>query len=160
MRRLAVVLATGFGIGRLPAAPATWASFAVALLLLSVSAAAPSALAPLPVGLAILFLTPLAIWASGEAERELGHDARAIVADEAVGMLVAVWGVPRSGDGPPILLFGAAFLLFRFFDIAKPFPIGRSQRLPGGFGVVADDLLAGAASNAALRLLTILGVRL
>src|SRR6185503_11046408 len=98
MRRLAVIVATGFGLGRLPIAPATWASFAILLLL------------------------PIAIWASGAAEQDLGHDAKPIVVDEIVGMLVAVWCVTPAGGAPSAALLGAAFLLFRLFDIAKPFP--------------------------------------
>ena len=146
MRPLALLLATGFGVGRLPVAPATWASAVVALLLL------PDAVrAQLVLGAAILVVTPLAIWASGEAEKELGHDAHPIVIDEFAGMLVAVLGVPH-GAGSPALLLASAFLIFRVFDIAKPFPIGRAQRRPGGWGVVADDLLAGVATNLTLRL--------
>jgi phosphatidylglycerophosphatase A len=146
MRRPAVWLATGFGMGFLPFAPATGASLAVALALLAI----PSWTDPLALGIAILALTPLAVWASGEAERELGRDARPIVIDEVVGMLVAVWAVPMAGRTAVTL--GLAFLLFRLFDIAKPFPIRRSQDLPGGWGVVVDDLLAGIASNLVLRL--------
>ena len=160
MRRLAVILATGFGLGRLPIAPATWASFAIALILLALAVLRPAAIDPVPLGIAILLLVPVAVWASGEAERDLGHDAKPIVADEIVGMLVAVWCVPRTGTAPPFALFFAAFLLFRVFDIAKPFPIGLSQKLPGGIGIVADDLLAGAATNVALRLLILAGVPL
>jgi phosphatidylglycerophosphatase A len=154
VRPLAILLATGFGIGRLPVAPATWASAAVALLLV------PEAFrAPLVLGVAILLVTPLAIWASGEAEKELGHDAHPIVIDEVAGMLVAVIAVPHASSSP-LLLLAAAFLLFRIFDIVKPFPIGRAQRLPGGWGVVADDLLAGVATNLALRLAVRVGIPL
>ena len=160
MRRLAVILAQGFGLGRLPIAPATWASFAVALGLLACAALIPAALDPLPLGVAILLLVPLSIWACGEAEKDLGHDAKPIVLDEIVGMLVAVWWVPRGLGALPIAFLLAAFLLFRVFDIAKPFPIGRSQRLPGGLGIVTDDILAGVATNVALRLLILAGVPL
>ena len=160
MRRLAVILASGFGLGRLPIAPATWASFAVALLLLALAVLSPSALDPIPLGIAILLLVPVSVWACGEAERDLGPDAKPIVLDEIVGMLVAVWCVPRAVGAPPIALLLAAFLLFRFFDIAKPFPIGASQRLPGGLGIVTDDLLAGVATNVGLRLLILAGAPL
>lgn len=159
MRRIAVVLATGFGLGRLPIAPATWASLVMALVFLALSAWSPAALDPLPIGVAILVLVPVGIWAAGAAERELGHDAKPIVIDEIVGMLVSVWFVPYGGASPALFLF-AAFLLFRLFDIAKPFPIGRSQKLPGGLGVVADDVLAGVATNVALRLLILAGLPL
>ena len=154
MRPLVVLLATGFGIGRLPVAPATWASAAVALLLL------PEAFrAPLALGLAIAVVTPLAIWASGEAEKELGHDAHPIVIDEVAGMLVSVVAVPHTSSSPALFL-ASAFLLFRFFDIVKPFPIRQSQALPGGWGVVTDDLLAGVATNLALRLAVLAGAPL
>lgn len=146
MRPLAILLATGFGLGRLPVAPATWASAAVALLLVPEAVRAPFVL-----GIALLVVVPLAIWASGEAERELGHDAHPIVIDEVAGMLVAVLGVSH-GAGSPALFLLAAFLLFRFFDIVKPYPIRQIQELPGGWGVVADDLLAGVATNLVLRL--------
>lgn len=160
MRRLAVILATGFGLGRLPIAPATWASFAVALFLFALAAWRPRALDPIPLGIAILLLLPIAVWACGAAEEDLGHDAKPIVADEIVGMLVSVWCVWPAGDAPSAGLLAAAFLLFRLFDIAKPFPIGASQKLPGGLGVVTDDVLAGVATNVALRLLLLAGVPL
>jgi phosphatidylglycerophosphatase A len=153
MRRPAVLLATGFGIGRVPLAPATAASLAVSVLLFAIGALAPSALAPLPVALALLILLPIAIWSSGEAEKELGHDAHPIVVDEVVGMLAAVVGIGRLAEPNPALLLFLAFALFRFFDIVKPFPIGASQRLPGGWGIVVDDLLAGFATNLVLRFL-------
>lgn len=146
MRPLAVLVATGFGLGRLPVAPATWASAAVALLLLPEAARTPIAL-----GAALLVAVPLAVWSSGEAEKDLGHDAHPIVIDEVAGMLVAVLGVTQSA-GSPLLFLAAAFFLFRFFDIVKPFPIRQVQEWPGGWGVVADDILAGVATNLVLRL--------
>ncbi|HET9951542.1 MAG TPA: phosphatidylglycerophosphatase A [Candidatus Eisenbacteria bacterium] len=154
MRPFAILLATGFGIGRLPVAPATWASAAVALLLL------PEAFrSPLALGVAILVVTPLAIWTSGEAEKELGHDAHPIVIDEVAGMLVSVVAVPHASSSPALFLV-SAFFLFRFFDIVKPFPIRQSQVLPGGWGIVADDLLAGVATNLTLRLALLAGAPL
>jgi phosphatidylglycerophosphatase A len=155
VRRLSIHLATLFGVGRLPIAPATWASAVVAGFLL------PEACRlPVPLAIAILAATPLAIWASGEAEKELGHDAHPIVIDEVVGMMIAVWGVPRAAGAPPVLFLAAAFLLFRLYDIVKPFPIRRSQALPGGWGIVVDDVLAGIAANLTLRLAAALGVAL
>jgi phosphatidylglycerophosphatase A len=81
----------------------------------------------------------------------LGHDAHPIVIDEVAGMLIALLGVPHRAASPALLL-GSAFLLFRLFDIVKPFPIRQVQRLPGGWGVVTDDLLAGIATNLVLQL--------
>ena len=147
MRRLAVWIATGFGIGYLPVAPATGASLAVALLLLPIA----GTLDPWIVGGAALLLAAVGVWSAGEAEKTLGSDAKPIVIDEIVGMLVGICGVPMGSN--PLLTLGLLFLLFRFFDIVKPFPIGRSQALPGGWGVVMDDVLAGLATNLALRVL-------
>ena len=79
------------------------------------------------------------IWASHHVEEELGRkDPGVIVIDEVAGMMVAVLLVPRT---PGVLL--CAFLLFRLFDIWKPFPARESQALRGGLGVVVDDLIAG-----------------
>jgi phosphatidylglycerophosphatase A len=146
VRPFTIALATGFGLGRLPVAPATWASAAVALILIPEAARSPIVL-----GVALLLVLPLAVWSSGEAEKELGHDAHPIVIDEVAGMLVAVLGVPHAASSP-LLLLVAAFFLFRFFDIVKPYPIRQIQILPGGWGIVADDVLAGVATNLVLRL--------
>ena len=146
MRRVAIALATGFGIGFLPVAGATWGSFATALVLFPL---APS-LTPLGTGIAILVISAIGVWASGEAEKTLGHDANPIIIDEVAGVLVSIWAVPFGGRA--LLGLGLAFVLFRIFDIVKPFGIRRSQALPGGWGVVVDDLLAGVLTNLALRL--------
>jgi phosphatidylglycerophosphatase A len=79
------------------------------------------------------------VWAAGREERRVGAtDPRAIVIDEVAGMLIACCGHPRTW--PWIL---GLFLAFRVFDIVKPFGIDKLQDLPGGVGVVADDLVAG-----------------
>lgn len=147
MRRLAVWIATGFGIGYLPVAPATGASLAVALLLVPFA----GALDPWIVGGAAVALAAIGVWSAGEAEKTLGTDAKPIVIDEVVGMLVGIWGVPAGGS--PLLTLGLLFVLFRAFDIVKPLGIGRAQALPGGWGVVVDDVLAGLATNLVLRVL-------
>jgi phosphatidylglycerophosphatase A len=92
--------------------------------------------------------TAIAVWAAGEAEHELGHDANAISIDEAVGQSIALLFVPHT-----LVAFGAAFLLFRLFDIWKPLGAREAQRLPGGWGVVADDVIAGVISCAAFHAL-------
>ena len=121
-------------MGRAPLAPGTVASAltAAALWLLQLS---PLVLA----GVGVL-VTVVGTWAADEAERALGRkDPGAIVVDEVAGMIVAVLGVPLT---LPVL--AAGFLLFRVFDVVKPFPANVSQRLGGGVGVMIDDLIAGA----------------
>jgi phosphatidylglycerophosphatase A len=151
VRRLAVLLATGLGLGWLPVAPATWASAATALVLIPL----------LPhLGLtaflaATLGVTLLALLACGPAEKTLGHDAHPIVLDEVAGMMVTMCGVPAMGHGQPPYAISllAGFLLFRIFDVWKPPPVHQAQALPGAFGIVIDDLLAGIYANLALQLL-------
>ncbi len=93
-------------------------------------------------GLAITFaaVTLLGIWAGSRVERALGvKDPGVIVIDEVAGMLLSVLLLPRT---IPLLI--TAFLLFRLFDVWKPFPARESQVLAGGLGVMVDDLIAGA----------------
>lgn len=129
-------LAYGFGAGLSPRAPGTMGTLvAIPLYLL---------LRPLPVGWYLLVLTGLilvGIWACGKAENEAqAHDPSAIVWDEVVGFLLAMTAAPTGW-----LWILAGFTLFRFFDILKPWPIRElDRRVPGGLGVVLDDLLAGA----------------
>lgn len=137
-------LAFGFGSGLLPKAPGTWGTLAAIPLYLL--------LAELPLGwylgvTAALFL--LGIPVCGRVGRELGvHDHGAIVWDEVVGFLVTMCAVPAQW--PWIL---AGFLLFRLFDILKPWPIGPvDRRVGGGLGVMADDLLAGLMACGVLQL--------
>ena len=151
MRRLAVLLATGLGLGRLPVAPATWASAATAVALL---AALPRLGFPAFLVLT-LGVTLLALLVCGPAEKTLGHDAHPIVLDEVAGMMVTMCGVPAIGHAQPpyAIALVAGFVLFRVFDICKPWPVDRAQSLPGAFGVVTDDVLAGIYSNILLQLL-------
>jgi phosphatidylglycerophosphatase A len=88
---------------------------------------------------ALVVVTLVGLWAGSRVERVLGRkDPGVIVIDEVAGMLLSVIGLPRS---IPVLV--TAFLLFRLFDIWKPFPARESQALSGGMGVMVDDLIAG-----------------
>ena len=145
MRRIAIAIATGLGVGFAPVAPATVASFLVALLLIPTV----GHVSTLAWGLATLALLPIAVWSSHVAEKTLGTDAKPIVIDEVVGMLVGGFAV--SMGSRPIVALALLFVFFRIFDIAKPLGIHRSQSLPGGWGVVVDDVLAGVLTNVALR---------
>jgi phosphatidylglycerophosphatase A len=83
-------------------------------------------------------VTAIGVVAAGRAERVLGHDDGRIVIDEVAGMGIALLAAPRTWAGA-----AAAFALFRLFDIVKPPPVGRLQGVPGGWGVMIDDLAAG-----------------
>jgi phosphatidylglycerophosphatase A len=94
-------------------------------------------------------VTLVGIWAAHRAEGLLGaKDPHAIVIDEVAGMILSVLAFPLT---VPVLVVG--FLLFRVFDVVKPFPARRSERLPGGLGVMADDLVAGLYALIGLALL-------
>jgi len=88
---------------------------------------------------------------STKAENDLGHDARPIVIDEVLGMGLALLLVPKK-----IVYYVIAFVLFRLFDIVKPFPARQAERLPGGWGVMMDDLVAGVYANVVVQVVLIL----
>ncbi|PKM81805.1 MAG: phosphatidylglycerophosphatase A [Firmicutes bacterium HGW-Firmicutes-14] len=128
---LIIMFATGLGLGLVPRAPGTVGT----VLGLVFAVLVPDSI------YLIVIISVLGVWVSGEAEKILGeHDCPKIVIDEIAGLLIAAYYL----QGYYLI---AAFLLFRFFDILKPFPINRLQRLPGGFGVMADDLAAGLLTN-------------
>ncbi len=103
----------------------------------------------IPLVLGLTGLVILAVVVSGRAEIVTGKaDDPRIVIDEVVGMLIALLWVPFTWW---MVLTG--FLFFRFFDIVKVFPANLVQRLPGGYGVVGDDIVAGVYANVSLQLL-------
>lgn len=129
------LIATGFGTGMLPKMPGTFGSLA----------ALPFCCAFVYLNLylqlaIIVVVTVIGTIAADKTEKVLGmHDNSAIVIDEVAGMLVSCILYP-----PIWYLPFLAFILFRFFDILKPWPVGTADRLlKGGFGVMFDDLLAG-----------------
>jgi phosphatidylglycerophosphatase A len=138
----ALAVATAFGAGYAPIAPGTFGS-AVGLLLWLVL---PSS--TLVQGIAILALFAIGSWSGSVAERHFGRtDPGQVVVDEVAGMLVTLFLIPVGWAGAI-----GAFLLFRIADIVKPFPANRLERLPGGIGIMADDIMAGVYANLALRL--------
>ncbi len=150
MKRPVVWLASLGPAGWSPVAPATAGSALVTAVAWFLPVPAfPLALALLAAG------TFVAVWAAGEAEKSLGHDAGPIVIDEAVGQAIALLFAPHRP-----LVFVAAFLLFRLFDIWKPLGAREAQTLPGGWGVVADDVIAGLTTLGVLQGLLWLQARL
>lgn len=141
--RLILLLATGLGTGKLALAPGTFGSLLGLALAWSISGWPNGLLAGFILGFAVL-----AVWVSHEAERILGaQDPGSIVIDEMAGILVAAAGLPFNA-----LLAVTIFVLFRLFDILKPFPVGwLDRRLKGGIGIVMDDLAAGILTNLLIR---------
>jgi phosphatidylglycerophosphatase A len=146
--RLAFHLATVGGLGeRLPAPGTTVGSLVAVVVFAALARWAPAALLPAAAAVLVLLL-PLSVWACGrEAARRGVADPGPVVLDEVVGQWLALVVVSIAvGASPPLAAIGVSFLLFRAFDVVKPWPIGRLERLPGGWGVVADDLAAGLAA--------------
>jgi len=144
-------LATGAGSGYAPIAPGTAGSLVCAALVWLYAPEVTPASSPLAVttvSLSTLAFTALAVWAADLAERNFGHDASRIVIDEFAGFVFAVLLLPKS-----LLVYVVAFLLFRVMDITKPFPARRAEALPGGLGIVLDDVVAGIYTNLLLRLM-------
>jgi phosphatidylglycerophosphatase A len=144
MTRLAVFVATFVYAGLFPIAPGTVGSVAGLLvygLLVQLGGGV------LLESVVIVAVFGLGVWAAAAAERHFGStDPGPVVIDEVLGMLITLFLVPVSLSGAIIGL-----LLFRVFDIVKPFPAGRLERLHGGFGVMSDDAMAGIYANLLLR---------
>ncbi len=148
--RVSFMTATFFGTGFAPVASGTVATIAaVPLYLALVLLPPPGARLPLYVAATILIAVVGAL-AAGVVERRLGtHDPSEVVIDEVAGFLVTMLLVP---PGPFTL--AAGFLAFRAFDIFKPWPAGRAERIPGGWGIMADDLVCGLYANLLLQAAT------
>jgi phosphatidylglycerophosphatase A len=142
--RLAVFVATVAYCGYFPFAPGTVGSAAgLAVYLLVWWSQSPF----VEVGL-IAALFAAGVWAGTTAERYFGGiDPGPVVIDEVVGMLITLAFIPVGWSGAL-----AGFVLFRIFDVIKPFPADRLESLHGGFGVMADDAMAAIYANLSLRL--------
>lgn len=139
-------MATGAGAGYVPWAPGTAGTLIAIPLSFALNRLAGDSL-PLA-ALTLAAFTVLAIWSADKAETVFGEkDCSKIVVDEIAGFMVANFAAP-AGFAPLI----TAFILFRFFDIIKPYPARRAERLPGGAGIVLDDVVAGLYSLVLVRL--------
>jgi len=144
--RLAVFIATVGYCGYFPFAPGTVGS-AAGLLFYALVWWTGSPV--LEVGM-ILGLFAVGVWAGTTAERYFGGvDPGPIVMDEVVGMLITLAFIPNLGWSGIL----AGFVLFRIFDVIKPYPAGRFEQMHGGLGVMADDAMAAVYANISLRLL-------
>ena len=134
MTRLAVLLATAGGAGYVPVAPGT-AGSAVGVLLYFLTWQWTL------IGQLVLLavVSGVGVWASSLAARHFkGEDPAPVVIDEVAGQLLTL-----IVTGGSMVVLVAGFLVFRLLDIVKPWPAGRFEDLPGGFGIMADDLMAG-----------------
>lgn len=141
---IAKIIATFFYVGLIPIGPGTFGTLAAIPLFYALS------FAPLYVYFALTILIILiSVWASTVAEEIFGKtDPGQVVADEVCGYLITMILVPVTLSN---IFFG--FLLFRLFDIAKPYPVRKFEKLPGGWGIVIDDVAAGVYACITLHIL-------
>ena len=146
MRSARVVLSFG-GIGFLPGPSGTYASLATAAIVVACSALGPPAFAPAVLVAVAFGSIATLLLGNGVAAADGSGDPSWVVTDEVAGQGLALL---LAGLSPHrgLVTTVAAFALFRLFDIGKPGPVGAAERLPGGLGILADDLLAGALAGA------------
>jgi phosphatidylglycerophosphatase A len=148
-RRIAYVLATWFGCGRVPVAPGTAGTLGAIPLYLLIRPLGPMVV----LGTALL-LAAVGVWASGHVIAKTGEkDPQVIVIDEVVGVLVTL-----SASSPTWTSVVVGFILFRIFDQWKPWPARSLEGLQGGWGVVMDDVAAGAWGAAVLGTMRVWGL--
>ena len=134
-------IATGFGSGYSPIAPGTAGALLAMLIWWGYSLLFSHCISiPVLTFIVIVVFTFAGVWSSSVVEKYWGEDPSRVVVDEMVGTWIALLAVPEGAHWGYML---AAFVLFRFFDIVKPLGVRKMESLPSGFGIIADDILAG-----------------
>ncbi|MEA1963734.1 MAG: phosphatidylglycerophosphatase A [Candidatus Aerophobetes bacterium] len=147
--KLSVLLGTGLGAGYIPLVPGTIGTMEGVVFYLIFRKIFPH---PLSYLLFLVVFNGIGVWVSGRCESYFKkRDASFIVIDEIGGFLITMFALPFSFR---FTLLG--FILFRVFDITKPFRIERIQRLPGGWGIMGDDIAAGILANVMLHIIQIM----
>ena len=136
---LPVILGTGFGSGFSPVAPGTAGALLATLIWYALSCFFSAEWLLWLTVILILLFTVAGVWATNRLEAYWGEDPSRVVIDEMVGVWLALLASPAGHVWYGLI----AFVLFRFFDILKPLGIRRMERLPGGIGVMMDDILSG-----------------
>src|SRR6056297_334661 len=153
MSSLKLTLGTLFGIGRLPVAPGTWGSLATLPIVFLIGWSAGI----YAIALLFIFSCVLSLWCAPAAEEKFGKDPSQFILDELAGQSIVF--LLTDFSAPPLQIITvllSGFILFRVFDIMKPLGINALQKLPGKFGILADDILAGIYALVLLELGTTL----
>lgn len=143
---IARFIATAGGAGYSPAVPGTAGSLVGLVIYLLLPMSSPAVL-----GAVVLVTLFAGTWASSLMERAHGDDPPIVVIDEVVGMWISLLFLPKN-----LLLAGMAFIFFRVYDIIKPPPARRAEKLTHGWGIMVDDVVAGVYANLTIRLLATL----
>ena len=142
-KRLVIFLATGIYSGFFPIIAGTIGTIPAWLIVYFLIGNNP-----LVLGLLTAVTFVLSVWSAGEAEKMFGHDAKKIVIDEWAGMFLTLLFIPFS-----LTNYLIAFFAFRFFDVAKVPPASQAERLPRGWGITLDDIIAGIYANILTRVI-------
>ena len=147
------MIATGLGVGHFPYGPGTMGALLAILIWYPITTMANHTTWFLITLTLILAFTLLGAWSSTVAERYWGEDPSRVVIDEVVGQWITLLAVPAVFSWWHVL---AAFVLFRFFDIVKPLGVRKMENFKSGWGIMADDILAGCYGAILIYLLSII----
>lgn len=136
------MIATSFGAGFLPVAPGTWGALVAIVLWLPLYIWLPGTPAYIITAIAAVAFTIGGTWASSVSEKYWGKDPVVACVDETVGQLISLIPLCGGREVAPWWLIIVSLALFRLFDIFKPLGIRKMENLPGGIGMMADDILA------------------
>lgn len=146
MKKIFTLLGTMGGVGYVPILPGT-AGTGIGVIIYLIFSKIGVLSNPLSYLVMLVIFVGAGVWISGRCNQYFkGNDNSSIVIDEVGGFLIAMFALPFSMR---FLLLG--FILFRTFDITKPFKIEKIQKLPGGWGIMADDIAAGVLANLVLQ---------
>lgn len=150
MKLFARLISTGLGIGYFPIAPGTMGALAILILYWIMPPISNRELFIIIFVLTIAGICSATI-TEGEVKQKLGNekgvDPKIVIIDEIIGMLITLVAIPKTTK-----YMIAAFLLFRAFDIVKPYPIRKIEKLPSGWGIVFDDVMAAIYANLILQI--------
>ncbi len=149
MQNFKIWVGTLFGAGLMPFAPGTWGSFFTLPLIYVAAIVSPVYGIPLLLVLTII----LSLWSTDASVEKFGDDPGQFVMDESAGQTATFLFISFSQTSSDFLILLAGFVLFRIFDILKPFGIKAVEKMRGKFGILADDLLAGLYALVCLKLL-------
>jgi len=150
MPKLKPIIGSVLNIGFLPNAPGTWGSFFALLPIYFIVEYTPW----YGIVLFTVICSLLTLWVSEECEKTWGGDPSPLVMDEFAGQGMTFIAIPFASTSiNTFMLLGLGFLFFRLFDISKPLGVDKLQELPGGLGILVDDLLAGFYAFICIRLL-------
>ena len=147
------LIATGLGVGHFPFGPGTMGALLAIVLWYPIATSLSYSLWLVILWALVIVFTFLGAWSSTVAERYWGEDPSRVVIDEVVGQWITLLAVPAVCSWWHVLV---AFILFRFFDIVKPLGVRKMENFKSGWGIMADDILAGCYGAIVLYLVTTL----